>query len=208
MLRCPTSPAADRRESRHCRAPPASEWITRKPNGTALAATACPVTVANDAQCLPVQFVAEHEVQRPAFPAATPDQTIAFTDAAGDVHDERPGKVGGCLGQHFRRVGDDDAAGGRRRDVDIVVADRHVRDYLQPRSGVHYVCREHIRQQTHHAFLSPSLLFSSSGESWWPSLRSTSHAASSVARAEERNPACKRTLGLGISGKCQLSSHK
>ena len=48
-------------------------------------------------------------------------------------------EIGGGLGQHVRRVGDDDARARARRHVDVVVADRDVGDDLQVGRGVHHV---------------------------------------------------------------------
>ena len=72
---------------------------------------------ADDAELLAAQLGAEHEVERPALPAAAPDQALAFGQPARDAEDQRPGEIGGRLGQHVGRVGDDDAAlaRGRRR---------------------------------------------------------------------------------------------
>ena len=44
--------------------------------------------------------------------------------------------VGDLLGQHVRRVGDDDAALGRRLDVDRVVADAEIGDDLELRQAL------------------------------------------------------------------------
>ena len=50
--------------------------------------------------------------------------------------DQRHGHVGGVLGQHAGRVGDDDAAVARRLEVDIVDAGAELSDQLQVRAGL------------------------------------------------------------------------
>ena len=78
---------------------------------------------ADQPELLAAQLRAEHEVERPAFPLAAPHQPLAFRQAPRDREDQRPGEVGHRLGQHIRRVGDDDAARPRVGNVDVVVAD-------------------------------------------------------------------------------------
>ena len=53
---------------------------------------------------------------------------VTLDHPAGDREDQRPGEIGGGVGEHAGSVGDEDAPLGRRRDVDVVEADRHVGD--------------------------------------------------------------------------------
>ena len=107
------------------------------PNAGARAATARPMRPRpTSPSCLPRSSDAEHEVERPALPLAPAHQALAFRQPPRDRQDQRPGEIGDRLGQHVRRVGDDDAARPRVGDVDVVVADGDVRDRLQRRRGV------------------------------------------------------------------------
>ena len=60
----------------------------------------------------------------------------AFHQPARHRQDQGHGHVGGVLGQHAGRVGDDDAAAGGGGDVDIVDAGAEIGDQLQLRAGL------------------------------------------------------------------------
>ena len=81
--------------------------------------------------CLPRSSVPSMKSNAHPFHVAAADQPLAFANAPRDAEDQRPGQIGGRVGQHVRRVGHDDAALARGRDVDVVVADGGVRDDLQ-----------------------------------------------------------------------------
>ena len=75
-----------------------------------------------------------HEALRPGrAPAARAHQAITFHHAPPGREDQREREVGGRVVEHARRVRDDDAPRGARRDVDPVVADAEVRD--DPEAG-------------------------------------------------------------------------
>ena len=86
---------------------------------------------ADDPELLAAQLGAEHEIERPGLPASAPHQAVAFGDTAHDAENQRPGEIGGGLGEHVGRVGDDHAQLARRVHVDVVDADRHRRHHLE-----------------------------------------------------------------------------
>ena len=63
------------------------------------------------------------------------DQALALAQAAGRHQDERERDVGGRIGEDAGRVREAHAARRAGRDVDVVVADRDVRDDAQLRPG-------------------------------------------------------------------------
>jgi hypothetical protein len=63
-------------------------------------------------------------------------QRCALGEPAGDREDEGHGHVGRVLGQHARRVGDDDAAHARGVEIDVVHAVAEIGDQLQLRAGL------------------------------------------------------------------------
>ena len=72
--------------------------------------------------------------------------------AAGRGHQQRPGEVGGRLGQDARRVADRDAAPRAGGDVDVVEADRVVAHDPQPGPGrVEELVVDPVGQQRQHA---------------------------------------------------------
>ena len=60
----------------------------------------------------------------------------AFGEPPRHGEDQRHGHVGGVLGEHARRVGDEDAAVPRRLEVDIVDAGAELGDQLELRAGL------------------------------------------------------------------------
>ncbi len=118
------------------------------PNAGARAATARPMRPRpTRPSCLPRSSDAEHEVERPALPLAAPHQPLAFRQPPRDRQNQRPREIGHRLGEHVRRVGDDDRRATRVRDVDVVVADGDVGDDLQRRRGVDDARVDRIGQQ-------------------------------------------------------------
>jgi hypothetical protein len=90
---------------------------------------------ADDAEPLAADAMAEHPGRRPAVPGlAFGEHGGALDQPARHREDQRHRHVGGVLGQHFRCVGDGDAAGMRRRHVDIVDAVAEIGD--QPELAV------------------------------------------------------------------------
>lgn len=78
---------------------------------------------AEDAESAVVDVLADKEVDEPFAPFAGVNEGVALDDTAGRGHEEGEGEVGGGFGEDVGGIGDEDAAGGGGRDVDIVVAD-------------------------------------------------------------------------------------
>ena len=87
----------------------------------------------DDAELLPPQFHAEHEVQRPPAPFSAANEAIAFGDTAGKRQDQAPGQLRRRFGQNIGCVGKRHAARLHRRNVDVVVTNGNVGDDLQIR---------------------------------------------------------------------------
>ena len=106
---------------------------------------------ADDPERRAVDVRSEQQQRPPRLPLAVADVPVALGQAPGRGHQERPGEVGGRLGQDARRVADSDPARGARRDVDVVEADRVVADHLQPRtSGVEERVVDLVGEQRQH----------------------------------------------------------
>ena len=94
------------------------------PNAGARAATAWPIRPnPTMPSCLPRRSEPSMKSSANPFHSPAAHQPVALDDPAHDAEDQRPRQVGGGLGEHVRRVGDDDAALARGGDVDVVVAD-------------------------------------------------------------------------------------
>ncbi len=92
---------------------------------------------ADDAEALSADAMAEHPGRRPAGPGFSFGQDrCAFDQPARHGQDQRHGHVGGVFSQNLRRVGDGDAAGMRRLDVDIVDAVAEIGDQAELAVGV------------------------------------------------------------------------
>ncbi|MCY1309385.1 hypothetical protein D9M70_594760 [compost metagenome] len=78
---------------------------------------------------------------------------LGFGDAARGGHQQGPAEVGGGLGQHVGRVGGDDARGGQRRHVEVVVAHRHVAHRAQRRQRGDQACVDAVGGVGQHAGL-------------------------------------------------------
>ena len=93
---------------------------------------------ADDAEPLAEDTMAEHPGRRPALPFALGvlEHHRAFGQPPRHGEDQRHGHVGGVLGEHARRIGDDDAAVARGLEVDIVDAGAELGDQLQVRPGL------------------------------------------------------------------------
>ena len=104
-------------------------------------------THADDPQLLACQRGAE-EVQRlPDAAAGRAHFAIAFDDAPHHREDESHRQVRRCLGEHTGGVCDDDSQLPGGIDVDVVVADRVVRDHPQVRIRRQHLARQRIAQQ-------------------------------------------------------------
>ena len=82
-----------------------------------------------------VHVAAEVLHDPPALPAVAAQVGFGVVREAGRGEDQQEREVGGGLVEHARRVADRDAELGGRGDVDVVVADRDVRDDPQPPAG-------------------------------------------------------------------------
>ena len=60
------------------------------------------------------------------MPLSAAYQLFAFAQSSRDRQHERDSEIGGSVGQHIGRIGDEDAELGGRGDIDVVVADRAV----------------------------------------------------------------------------------
>ena len=108
---------------------------------------------ADDAELLAAELHAQHEVQRPALPAASPHQPLAFRQPPRHRQNQRPREFRGRLREHVRCVRDDDPARLRGGDVDVVVAHGDVRDDFQIGCATHHVCRDGVGQDAHQPLL-------------------------------------------------------
>ncbi|OQA07046.1 MAG: hypothetical protein BWY66_01559 [bacterium ADurb.Bin374] len=86
---------------------------------------------AENAEVFTGKVEAELDVGFPALEEAVAKQLFRFAHAAHRHQNENERRVGGGIGQHVRRVRHDDAGTGRRDQVDVVEADRVVRDGAQ-----------------------------------------------------------------------------
>jgi len=91
----------------------------------------------DDAQRLVVDVGAHQQRRRPPFVFAAAHVAVGLDDAPRDRHQQHPGQVGGRVVEYAGGVGDRNAALGRGRDIDVVVADGVVGDELQLRIAVH-----------------------------------------------------------------------
>ena len=99
-----------------------------------------------------MHVAAEQQLRAPRPPATGAHIAIAFRNAPRRGHEQRPGQVRGRLGQDAGRVADRDAAPRARRDVDVVEADRVVRNDLQPGPGrVQELVVDPVREERQHA---------------------------------------------------------
>ena len=87
--------------------------------------------IPHDAELLAAQFGAQQEIKGPALPPAGADDAFGLAQPPRDGEDQREGEVRRGVGEHIGGVGDDNASRTCRRDVDVVVADRHVRDHAE-----------------------------------------------------------------------------
>ena len=90
---------------------------------------------ADDPERRAVDVGAEQQQRTPRLPVAVADVAVALGEPSGGGHQQRPGEVGGRLGQDARRVPDGDAARGAGRDIDVVEADGVVADDAKARPG-------------------------------------------------------------------------
>ena len=91
---------------------------------------------ADHAQGLAVHVAAQQQHVLPMLEAAVTQVAVGLDHAAGGGHQERPREIGGGIGQHVGGIGDHDPAPGAGRDVDVVVAHRHVGDDAKVGAGV------------------------------------------------------------------------
>ena len=90
---------------------------------------------ADDPERRSVDVRTQQQQRTPRPPLAVADVSIALRQPTCGRHQQRPGEIGGGLGQDARRVADRDPAPGAGRDIDVVEADRVVADHLQRRAG-------------------------------------------------------------------------
>ena len=87
---------------------------------------------ADDAEPFAGDLGADHERRAPMGPLAAAHQAVALAGAAGRAQQQQHGDFGRRVGQHVRRVGDDDAARLQGRQVAMIDADRMIGDDFEP----------------------------------------------------------------------------
>ncbi|MNI63225.1 hypothetical protein D3C73_1185820 [compost metagenome] len=75
----------------------------------------------------------EHGLERPLPPLTLAQPALGFGDPARGGHQQGKAEIGGSFGEDVRGVAGEDAGGAERVDIQIVVADPHIRDHLQLR---------------------------------------------------------------------------
>ena len=109
---------------------------TRMPSASASRPTSRPIRPKpTRPSVFPARPVAEHGRRLPRPRLARAHEPVALGDAPDEREQERERELGGRRREHVRRVRDDDAALRRRREVDVVVADRVLRHDAQLRAG-------------------------------------------------------------------------
>ena len=103
----------------------------------------------HDAQGLAEQGLPEQLIERPAVPLARADEALAFAEAAGGGEHQREGELRGGLGQNVGRVRRHDVSRGERAEVEVVHADRTVRDDLELGRALEDARVDPIEQQAH-----------------------------------------------------------
>ena len=87
---------------------------------------------AHQSERLVAQLEAQQRQRFPAAPTTPCNQPVPLQHPAAERQDQRPGEVGGGVGQHPGRVCDRDAAPGAGADVHVVVAGPVVGDHAEP----------------------------------------------------------------------------
>ena len=98
-----------------------------------------------------MDIAAQQQVGLPTFEFALAQELIGLDHPAGDGQQQGEGEVGGRLGQDTRRVGYQDPAAGRRRDIDVVEANRIVGDHPQMRGCRHDLVGDRDVNHPHNA---------------------------------------------------------
>ena len=92
----------------------------------------------NDTDRGATDLATQQEERTPGLPLTVTDVGYRLWNSSRGSQQQRPGVIGGRVGQHLRGVADKHTALGGRGDVDVVVADREVRDYAQTRVPVEH----------------------------------------------------------------------
>ena len=128
------------------------EWVEREDAHVESARPFCDLLAdasqANDTDRRPADLSTEQEAGTPGLPLAITDIGHRLGNAARGGEQQRPGVIGGRVGQHIRGVADKHTALAGRRDVDVVVADREVRDDAQTRVPVEHGAIDAIGEQS------------------------------------------------------------
>jgi hypothetical protein len=85
---------------------------------------------AEDAEGAVMDVVPNQKIDAPLGPLARVHEVVAFHDAAGRRQNQGERQVRGGVGQDVRGIRHQDPLAGGRRHVDVIEADRHVRDRL------------------------------------------------------------------------------
>jgi hypothetical protein len=96
----------------------------------------------------------EQEEGTPGLPLAITDVLHRLRNTTRRGEQQSPGVIGRCVGQHVGRIADKHAALRGSGDVDVVIADREIRDYAQIRMSVEHGPIDVIREQSNGAVAS------------------------------------------------------
>ena len=111
------------------------EWVEREDAHIESPGAFCDLLAdpsqADDPDRCPAHLSTEQEEGTPGLPLAVTDIGHRLGNAARGGEQQRPGVIRGGVRQHVRSVADEHAALAGRGDVDVVVADREVRDDAQ-----------------------------------------------------------------------------
>ena len=106
---------------------------------------------AENAQRAVMHVLPHQQIHAPLRPLAGMHELVALDHAPRGGQQQREREIGGRIGEHVRRVRHQDAEARGRRQVDVVVAHRHVGDHLDAFQAGQHFRRELIRELAHHA---------------------------------------------------------
>ena len=75
---------------------------------------------AQDAQPFPGRLATDHEIGRPVAPFLAAHQSFTLAGASSGAKHQQDGNFRRGIGEHVGRVGDDNAPGGCRLEIDVI----------------------------------------------------------------------------------------